>query len=49
MSPSIAVEMARRAVPEHLRPSFQDVDKACRQKDDAPAAVGMPAGEPAPA
>jgi len=49
MSPSIAVEMARRAVPEHLRPSFQDVDKACRQKDDAPAAVGLPAGEPAPA
>jgi chemotaxis protein MotA len=34
MSPSLAVEMARRAIPEHVRPSFQDVEKACRQKDE---------------
>ncbi len=49
MSPSIAVEMARRAVPEHVRPTFQEVDKACRQRDDAPAEAGVPAGAPAPA
>jgi chemotaxis protein MotA len=49
MSPSIAVEMARRAVPEHVRPSFQDVEKACRQRDDQPAEAGVAAAEPAPA
>jgi chemotaxis protein MotA len=47
MSPSIAIEMARRAVPEHVRPSFQDVEKACRQRDEPAAAAG--AAEPAPA
>jgi chemotaxis protein MotA len=39
MSPMLAVEMARRAVPEHLRPSFKEVESTCRQKDDAPAAA----------
>jgi chemotaxis protein MotA len=48
MSPTIAVEMARRAVPEHVRPSFQELEKACRQRDDAPA-EGAPAAEPEPA
>jgi chemotaxis protein MotA len=38
MSPSLAVEIGRRAIPEHVRPSFQTVEKACRQKD-GPAAV----------
>jgi chemotaxis protein MotA len=37
MSPMLAIEMARRAIPGHVRPSFQEVEKACRQKD-APAA-----------
>jgi chemotaxis protein MotA len=35
MPPALAVEVARRAIPEHLRPSFQEVEKACRQRDDA--------------
>jgi chemotaxis protein MotA len=40
MSPSLAIEMARRSIPEHVRPNFQEVEKACRQKDDAaPAAA----------
>jgi chemotaxis protein MotA len=39
MSPSLAIEMGRRAIPAHVRPSFQDVEKACRQKDDAAAPV----------
>jgi chemotaxis protein MotA len=39
MSPSLAIEMARRAIPEHIRPSFQEVEKACRQKDEAGAAA----------
>jgi chemotaxis protein MotA len=37
MSPMLAIEMARRAIPGHLRPSFQEVEKTCRAKDDAAA------------
>lgn len=43
MSPSIAVEMARRAVPEHVRPSFKEVEQACRHKDEPAAAAAAPA------
>jgi len=39
MSPILAIEMARRAIPEHVRPSFQEVEKACRQKEEAIAPV----------
>jgi chemotaxis protein MotA len=39
MSPVLAVEMARRAIPEHVRPSFEEVEKACRQKDESIASV----------
>jgi chemotaxis protein MotA len=35
MSPSLAVEVGRRAVPEHVRPSFKEVEAACRAKDGA--------------
>ena len=38
-SPILAVEMARRAIPAHLRPSFQDVEKACRAKSSVAAAA----------
>jgi chemotaxis protein MotA len=37
MSPIMAVEMGRRAIPARVRPSFQEVEKGCRQKDDAVA------------
>lgn len=37
MSPLLAIEMARRAIPEHVRPGFAEVEKACRQKDEAGA------------
>jgi chemotaxis protein MotA len=37
MSPILAIEMARRAIPEHVRPSFRQVEQSCRQKDQAPA------------
>jgi len=36
MSPMLAIEMARRAIPEHVRPGFQEVEKTCRHKDEAP-------------
>ncbi|HUN84089.1 MAG TPA: flagellar motor stator protein MotA [Terracidiphilus sp.] len=39
MSPLLTIEMARRAIPEHVRPSFQEVEKACRQKDEPSAVV----------
>lgn len=39
MSPTLAVEVGRRAVPEHVRPSFKEVEQACRQKDGAAAAA----------
>ena len=35
ISPILAVEMGRRAVPEHVRPTFQEMEKACREKDDS--------------
>jgi chemotaxis protein MotA len=34
ISPILAVEMGRRAIPEHLRPTFQEMEKACREKDE---------------
>jgi chemotaxis protein MotA len=37
-SPILAVEMARRAIPAHVRPSFAEVEKACRSKSNAAAA-----------
>ncbi len=41
-APIIAVEMARRAIPAHLRPTFDEMEKSC--KSSATAAV---AAEPA--
>jgi chemotaxis protein MotA len=38
-SPILAVELARRAIPAHLRPSFAEVEKACRSKAEMPAAA----------
>jgi chemotaxis protein MotA len=35
ISPILAVEMGRRAIPEHVRPSFQEMEKSCREKDEA--------------
>ncbi|HEY0784406.1 MAG TPA: flagellar motor stator protein MotA [Acidobacteriaceae bacterium] len=38
-SPILAVEIARRAIPEHVRPSFSEVEKACRDKGGEVAAA----------
>jgi len=35
MSPTLAVEAGRRAAPEHVRPTFKEVESACRMKDSA--------------
>jgi len=34
-APIMAVEVARRAVPGHVRPSFQELEKACRNRGAA--------------
>jgi chemotaxis protein MotA len=38
ISPILAVEMGRRAIPAHVRPTFQEMEKSCREKDEAAAA-----------
>jgi chemotaxis protein MotA len=47
-APIMAVEVARRAIPGHLRPSFQEVEKACQGGGSEPAAAA-PAAEGASA
>jgi chemotaxis protein MotA len=37
-APMIAVETGRRAIPAHLRPSFDEMERLCK-RDGAPAAV----------
>jgi chemotaxis protein MotA len=39
ISPIMAVEIARRAIPGHVRPSFQEVEQACRGGGSAAAAA----------
>jgi chemotaxis protein MotA len=34
-SPQMAVEFGRRAVPGHVRPSFQELENACKGKPAA--------------
>src|SRR5713101_6614755 len=38
-APIMAVEVARRAIPGHVRPSFPEVEKACRGGDEPEAAA----------
>jgi len=38
-APIMAVEVARRAIPGHVRPSFQELEKACRSGGSAAAAA----------
>jgi len=37
--PIMAVEVARRAIPGHIRPSFKEVEKSCRSSDTSAAAA----------
>jgi chemotaxis protein MotA len=36
LPPILAIEAARRAIPPHVRPTFQEMDKACRKSAQAP-------------
>jgi chemotaxis protein MotA len=42
-APIMAVEVARRAIPGHVRPSFQEVEKACRGGGEPAAAAAASA------
>lgn len=48
-APMIAIEMGRRAIPAHVRPSFDEMEKRCKQKpaQAAAEAEGAPAAAPA--
>jgi hypothetical protein len=39
MPPAISVEFARRVLPDEVRPSFEETEKACRGARQAPAAA----------
>lgn len=39
LAPILAVEMGRRAIPEHLRPSFDAMEQACKGAAAAPTAA----------
>jgi chemotaxis protein MotA len=43
MSPIMAVEIARRAIPGNVRPSFQEVEQTCRSSGASAAAAAAPA------
>jgi len=36
-APSMSVEIGRRAIPSHVRPTFQVAEKRMKEKGDAPA------------
>ena len=38
-APMLAVEIGRRAIPLHVRPSFEEMERACRGEAAAPAAA----------
>jgi chemotaxis protein MotA len=44
-APIMAVEVGRRAIPGHIRPSFQEVEKTCRAGGSAAAAAAATAGK----
>jgi len=48
-SPLVAIEFARRAVPGHVRPSFQELENACKGKGALPAPSEAPAAPATPA
>src|SRR6201987_4521786 len=43
VAPIMAVEVARRAIPGHVRPSFKELEQACRGGGTAPAAAAATA------
>src|ERR1700689_5053563 len=48
VAPIMAVEIGRRTVPGHVRPSFKEVETACRNKGAAEAVAAAPEAAAAP-
>jgi chemotaxis protein MotA len=46
VAPIMAVEIGRRTVPGHVRPTFLVIEEACRGTRDAPAAAAVEGTEP---
>ena len=46
-APTMAVEAARRAIPGHVRPTFTELEQACRGGGSAAATPEAPATEAA--
>jgi chemotaxis protein MotA len=44
LAPMLAIEMGRRAIPEHVRPTFDEMETACKR----PAAAETPSANPGP-
>ena len=42
-APMIAIEMGRRAIPAHARPSFDEMEKNCKNKTQPAAAAAAAA------
>jgi chemotaxis protein MotA len=38
-APMIAIEMGRRAIPAHVRPSFDEMEKNCKGQAAGPEAI----------
>jgi len=47
LAPILAVEMGRRAIPEQVRPGFDEMEKSCKRAADAPQIVA-PESIPSP-
>jgi len=46
LAPMLAIEMGRRAIPEHVRPTFDEMEQSCKHPGGAPpadAAAEIPA------
>jgi chemotaxis protein MotA len=45
LAPILAVEMGRRAIPAHVRPTFVETETACRRPAGGDAAPAEPGSE----
>ena len=47
LPPILAVEVGRRSIPGHIRPTFQEVESLCRNRAPQAAPAPAPPGEAA--
>jgi len=49
LAPMLAVEMGRRTIPEHVRPTFDEMEAGCKRPTPSEAAAAAPNSEAPPA